>query len=420
MTTFKFFFSGLVTTSIFRLVTSSLFGLFNRTIFGLVFSLLLSPIFSFTAFANERHPEEPGSDQVLSPKETWEEVNDGLPRILESFSAKLNPEADYVTLIAKAPKNVMDLRSAENFRRSILAIPITDASDGIGHMMVAWQCHNEEGKLIQGGASMTGEQGSQTINMIKAGWGQTAFLATFSDGSIEGSYATDDVMDEAVQKGMQVAHLTVKVPRKNCQNMLNFLKEFIFAKNQPLYHFGNNLEPLNFEGGGCGSFATALLSKAGVFEKLRPLYWRTLKSSKSLLGGGPEDFKDVILPKNLRDLRRYVNVGHLQGAAWTEENGPEMKVLDPEMLLLTLRTIARQSGVATNGALSERKVTSTWSEAIEGRFENHVEFYPINQIFDRRARAIMEGAIEVTKSWKAQGMKARGVNLGISNGLLVE
>lgn len=387
------------------------------------FILALSFLVSCLAEARGRDHDQgrdEGPAEIPTVEETWQDVNGGLPQVLKSFSAKLNPDFDYVTLIAKAPKHVMDLRSAENFRRSILSIPITDAAENIGHMMVAWQCHDQGGAPLRGGASVTGEQENQTVNMVKAGWGQTSFFATFSDGSVDGSWATDEVLEEAVKNKMQVAHITVRVPRASCQKMVSFLKSYVYHPQQPIYHFGNNLEPLNFEGGGCGSFATAMLSKADIFSEVRPLMWRELRATVSLLGGGDQEIPAVVLPKSLRAIRKKVDVGVLQQTPWTGNDGPALKVLDPEMMLLTLRTIARSAGLPTPGALEERRVTSQWSEIVDGHFENRVEFYPINQVFDRRARAVMEGAQSQLKSWKAQGLKVRSTKLGISDGLLID
>jgi len=343
------------------------------------------------------------------------QFNEGWPTSFKSLAKELSPERDYVTWIIAEPESVMDLRSAENFRTSFMS-SVTD-SKLISHMMIAWSCHDEKGKRLVGGTALTGEDDEQTKKMIMDGWGMTPLYSVFTDGHLDTARGIGMMVTMTSKFKVPLAHVSFEVTREKCQNMLKFFKTFLTHPKKPYTRFGLNLDPMKFEGGGCGSFATALLSKAGVLTSVLPHFWRELRASQYLMGLGlgylPTNV-ELKLPREFGNRFNYVWLGDLQQLPWTANDGPLIRLVDPEMGILSLRQIAldyvhtSKSGVAalqkTGFALREVKGAS--AAAIDERF-------------DSRAARVVNSTRRELSLLRQSGMNVAPVKLGSHWGLLI-
>jgi hypothetical protein len=358
--------------------------------------------------SSDRHEE--------SEKPTrFAQFNRGWHVSFKSLEKKLSSDRDYVTWIIAEPKTAMDLRSAENFRTSFMS-SVTD-SKSISHMMIAWSCHDERGKRLVGGAALTGEDGDQTQKMILGGWGMTPIYAVFGDGHLDTAQGIGMMVGVTSKYKVPVAHVSFEVTRENCQNMLKFFKTFLAHPRKPYTRFGLNLDPLNFEGGGCGSFAAALLSKAGVLTTVIPHFWRGLRASQYLMGMGLGDLpKDVELKLPAEYIGRfnYVWLGDLQLLPWTANDGPLVRLVDPEMGILALRQVALYYANLSKTGVSRLQQTAFAIRKINGS-----SGIAIDDRFDLQAARVTSSTRKELGLLTQSGMKITPVTLGSHWGLLV-
>ena len=305
-------------------------------------SLSVLTVLSLCLISTVRASDEtwrPTDSKVVMPY-----LNSGPSPLQKGLNKFLNPEKDYITWMIEAPKVTMDMRSAEMFRRSF-ATNQSD-SEGISHMMVLWQCHDDNGKIFHGGTSMTGENEDQSKKMLVSGWGMTTFIANFTDGELTDPSELDEYLEDSKEKKIQVAPITFEVKRENCKNMLTFIQKFIDHPNHPATRFGGaNARPLKFQGGGCGSFASALVQTAGIMPSIHQYFWRRLTASQYLMGFDQDlpTHTEVNLPKAFQNKKEtYIWRGKMQMEPWTTEDGPSVEMVDPELGLLVFRTIAKE------------------------------------------------------------------------------
>lgn len=267
----------------------------------------------------------------VQPPRRFAELDAGLPETL--MNLQLSTDRNYFVILKKAPQFPFDFRSPEHMRKTL---PFMDAANmDIGHVMLAWQCRDLSGRLHSGATGQTGEDLHQSEKMLRSGWGLSTLMATFTDGHLNTPEQVESEIGEASEDG-RLRFLAIEVGAEECDRMLSFLRRYADGPENAQTHFGLNLRPALFEGGGCGSFVVTLLEKAGLFKTLLPLVWRTLSLPAHLMGAGTElpPATDVLAvnPKS-----QNVHMMWLGLSTWDQRRngpaGPSLRLVDPEMLI---------------------------------------------------------------------------------------
>lgn len=197
------------------------------------------------------------------------------------------------------------------------------------------------GRPVEGSVGFTGELSHQFKQLTDAGHGLSAFLHTFDDGHLQ----TPELLDMEWDEPKPIHTLAVEVDSSVCRNAVGFVKKFLYADDRPFETFGFTPDPENFEGGGCGSFAISVLNQSKMFGNLPIIsnFWRHLKANPDLFGYGdlhvPED---TVLYDFHKSGTKEVSLVKMFTSNWNG-NGPEIRILDPEMVLLFMRTVYRMN-----------------------------------------------------------------------------
>jgi hypothetical protein len=414
----------------------------------LVLALLLS---ASPTFAKDKPGEDPAKKVAeaqayidrynrelsrLSPQELVSALNTPLPDSHSGLRAAFGRGRSYLLLHAFEPGIPLDFRTANGFRESIEnhnGLLGASGFDDIGHVFVGWSCDSGAGP-VEGMAAMTGERSFQAAKMLKAGWGLTTFLATFTDGHLQppGFLAEyDAVMEENFD-----AHVVaIEVSAEHCERARDFVRAYAEHPAKPARNFGLNLDPRKFEGGGCGSFGAAVLEMSGMFgtSGMASHWWRELRPNPRLLGKGlplPENVSVSPAPGGKRKVApASLFLGFRNSWDNPKKGGGSMKLLDPEMLQLSLKTIYRRlarpisasdprlgSEFLRSEIAKLRKVKKKAPVNLEKSNGSFVEV-PIDRNFDAKARAVVES----TELWiKENNYTARLVRSGKGTAVLME
>jgi hypothetical protein len=250
-----------------------------------------------------------------------------------------------VVWIQVPAEHPLDLRSSEYFRKWFLATPLTEFS--ISHNMVAFTCHTRSGAVVTGATGMTGQNSSQEIGMILGGYGLSVVVSNFMDGHLNPMKEVDeDISLNLKNRGAVFAGFEVSVD--DCENMRNFLHAFVHHPNKPYRRFGLLPNPEKMEGGGCVSFASALLNHAGVLQPVIPHFFRYGRIANYLLGGNLKPIENVeIFPTPwLKGKKRSVSMNLMLGNFWDEDaegfrGFSPVQVMDPEKMLYSLKQFSQ-------------------------------------------------------------------------------
>lgn len=358
----------------------------------------------------------------LTPEETYAAINSGWYDSLESLGKQLRPDRNYIIINLVEPDHAMDMRSAELFRRSFIA-PGGErgfTKPEIGHTLLAWQCRDYVGRMHRGVTGLTGENNQQSLHMFRSGWGLSALASTFTDGALQDARDASDEFAIARKSGNRVWGAIFEVDDSQCGGLYRYLNDFIFHPNQPVKKFGLMPDPAKFEGGGCGSFGTALVQHAHVLpDETLALFRRTLTAPSSLFGWGLKLPEDTIpfLPGIATEASRprKISLLKLVNESWEGSGAKEsLSLIDPELFIFALRTLHRLHFESLRDAKAirasylarypaERIVTSIHSLAQERRSTPILpedplwitERYPIDTNFDEHTKAIEMGL----RSW---------------------
>jgi|GEM_PF-1500573 len=274
-----------------------------------------------------------------------EVLNSGWSSDYTKVRSKLKKGSSYVLLHAWDPGWVMDIRSANGFWSSISNYGLLNLKEfDIGHTWVGWRCSTPEG-VIEGAAGQTGELDSQIMTMLKSGWGLASLKSTFTDGHIQ----PPELLSLAeLYEGSEGLHtLFVEVDSSVCMNAVKFVEKYATHPSKPFKNFGLEPDPIKLQGGGCGSFGISVAQVAGVFGNLSVSshFWRTLTANPKLFGYGRPLPKETtpFLIKGAGTGSKNVPMLDVLISPWSsfEAGVPSLRIMDPEMMLLFLRTIYR-------------------------------------------------------------------------------
>ena len=383
-------------------------------------------------YGDQRGPfrdEDLQSEEMPEEPRDYAELNAGLPmQIDQGLGLKRN--RNYIILLKKNPQYVFDFRTADRLRRSLMIMNTSDMD--IGHAMVAWQCRNARGGMDSGATGQTGEQQNQGMQMLRSGWGLSTFMSSFRDGYLNTPEEAEEVIEEASQAN-RLRFIAFEVSSAECQKMLGWLKTYIKHPKEPQRHFGLNLRPDRFEGGGCGSFAVTMVEQSGLLPKgVTDNVWRTLNVPTHLLGVGSKvpPYTDYYkkIPYN-----QNVFGGSIMSDYWSCRPGwapcHKLRVADPEMIIHLMTSYEKAAaqligrtnvmfGEAGMSLKSKERRVSFIEDTME-RFQNTATQL-IDSRYDRQTLVMEQTAFDDLKRRLSQGSKLRHGRLVNVDGLIVE
>lgn len=279
----------------------------------------------------------------------WDDLlKSGWPDLLSPFKTRFQPGKSYLTLYKKFPRWPIDMRSPDRFKRSVGARELS-GKPSIGHMAIGWSCATANFGRREGFAAQTGEDSGQSYEMLRAGWGMNAVLATFTDGRIQNghniqSYFSNEFVGH-IARGQSPAPyfaLVIEVPSSDCEAVQEFVKSYVLHPAKPWKNFGMRPDPSKFEGAGCGSFASAALERAPSFAPVVESYWRTLSIPKKLFGLRTRVFlPNVAVPFSYAKTaaeERPISPINLMLKNWDSgEEALNLRLVDPELAIYSLR-----------------------------------------------------------------------------------
>lgn len=165
------------------------------------------------------------------------------------------PSASYLDW--SSPSRLARTSVSSTLNKRLFARPTT-----IGHAQFAWQCRAADGTLLSNGASgQSGENNGQSLKALLAGWGMSILELVYTDGVLENSQE----VAERIQKGAranQFAWAGFKVSSEQCLNLASYVNRYVESGNYTNYGFPVN--PLQYEGAGCTSYAHAAVASSGA------------------------------------------------------------------------------------------------------------------------------------------------------------
>ena len=344
--------------------------------------------------------------QSPTPEETLQGIYQPWTGVLASLRQNLDPRRDYVVWIQVPAQHPLDLRSSEYFRRWINATPITEVT--ISHNMVAWRCHNSKGQVVEAATGMTGGNVSQDTQMFLDGYGLSVFFSVFTDGHLNPVSEVDSYITTNLQKRGAVFG-GFEVSPTDCDNMMKFVQDFVHAPNKPYTRFGLLPNPEKMEGGGCVTFASALMNKAGIMQPILPNFYRNIRARRDLMGGNidrkPAQAEAPETPW-LNGVKNVVSPFRLVNTRWERSDIPSvgLKLMDPEKMLYTLKQFGqaylqqfsgkervREADALENSPLKQRYVLSIDTISRPGQ----MDVYPVDDSFDPE----MAGIGHQSRNW---------------------
>ncbi|MGZ3685540.1 MAG: hypothetical protein ACXVCI_16890 [Bdellovibrionota bacterium] len=391
--------------------------------------LLASPAFATTQ-------EDYDTQKAMSPLQIRETVYKPWKGPLLDLKKDLKTDRSYVAWVLVPPHSPIDMRSGNLFKHFYLATPQQDFS--ISHNMILWQCRRKDGTRLEGGMAITGENDYQSKTMLKDGSGLSSLFANFTDGLIEGP---EDVVDEINDEAKVQGHATVafEVSDESCEYMLHFVDAFTLDPNRPYENFSDVKDPEKLEGGGCVTLAGALLRKAGILSNVWPHFNRNFLLNRQLLGGNIPLPPHVTVPEWswLKGRPHSVPLLEVMALNWDgdQEDGEPLTLMDPEMMLYSLRTIAleylktvpaqyraEEEKIFGRSPFGYRKVRSSVGPfiSIKEQYIKSHQLFPINDAYDEQAAETSRD----TKAWLAaelqSGMRMRHTKVKNSPGLIID
>lgn len=162
--------------------------------------------------------------------------------------------------------------------------------DRLGHTMVDITCERPSGAKF---VLLTGQTGSENDReYLEAGWGFKVLDMPFEGGYLQTEGAVKGRLEELAKKGKS-SFFKVLVNGDQCERMAKFYEGYTKAEAQK--HFGVQLRPRYFEGGGCTNFGVTFVEVAGLLTDEHRERWRQKLDIPNTLIGDPPNGKKVSL-----------------------------------------------------------------------------------------------------------------------------
>jgi len=410
-------------------------------------TILLMISVALPVFATEAEEEAEAEafkqkSMKASPDTMMKMINEGWTDLYDHAKTQLRPGKSYVVIHVWDPGHVMDLRSADGFRATLHSVGLINAGDlKIGHTWVSWRCQTDAG-VLEGAAGVTGENSTQTSKMLKGGFGLSAFKSVFTDGYMQWPELLEWNADG--EPG-QLHTIFLQVSDGVCKRTAGFVDTYVRHPNQPRKYFGLEPNPAKFQGAGCGSFGIVAAEQGGVFgdSKLSNHFWRNIRAKGRLFGRGAEvPVATRAYPAANRSSVPLINPvgGDVLTTDWTgtEESDPSLRIMDPELMILSVREIYRQKYgelYRSNGKLAKSFLTRhnpgyayrvfaspDIGETKEMRAYRTERGQSENElVFDGRMDAQAGRVIQATRQWLREGgYKARFTKVGERTAIILD
>lgn len=358
-----------------------------------------------------------------SPSRLVRLINSGWSSSMKPLARGLKSDRSYIALHATEPAMIMDLRTADGFRESFLNQALSEGGDAdIGHVWISWRCHTKKG-IVEGASGQVGNLNNQFMDMVKKGWGLAAFKSHYTDGYLE----TPQIIQMEELRAKEIFHtLVVEVDPAVCGKAMGFVETYVNHPSQPHKHYGLEGNPFQFQGGGCGSFGLAVSEVAGIFgeQKVSENFWRTLIANPDLFGYGLPHRTDVVPYKFQTEGQRKISLTKVLSTNWNGSRAgvdPQLTIMDPEMLLLSMKTIYRlkMDQILKSGGLQLQKL-------FESKKPGNLLNYRITsgqdkKVIDENYDGLAEATVRQTKSWMdANNFQSRVLWIGKNPAVVLE
>ncbi len=380
-----------------------------------------------------------------SGSEIWNRIeNAKWPHILSPIKKQFSAEKSYLVLFEKATFRPMDMRSLNRFKNS-MAVERFLGKSNIGHMTVGWSCAIPSQNLRQEGlTAQTGEDEYQAQEMINKGWGLTSILSTFTDGELQDGAKIQELFLDWIVFSIEKRDdyppflaLAFEVPLEECQKVRTFVYTYINHPNRPYKNFGIAVDPLKYEGGGCGSFAISSLSNSSTWQQLSSSFWRNILIPPGLLGRKiPLELpKNVVLFEDrntsMSEEQLAISKSSFLLANWDTPKGKiPLRFIDPELTLFAITKWAELALTERQDQPLSRNLQNRITKLVRylqfpSHFENHLNAdkdagkHEINEDFDISLLRVKEHVDQQYASLKEQGLTPKLVSLPIGLGVLI-
>lgn len=295
-----------------------------------------------TLMAASPIPASASVGRALAPYE-----RDGWPAALAAI--ELPRGRNYVVVLQVPTVRPFDMRDTDRIRDTLLANMIDapgwlDDKRLLGHSVVAWQCRSGRGV-----AAMTGESDGQGLMMaVGGGWGATPLVSAYLDGKVLRDGASFDRYTKAMARG-EGAIVAFEVAERDCQAMRTFLARFLTHPDRPSRRYGLLLDPMRYEGGGCTSFALALIAHSRIWSGGERATYRRIDLHDGVLGRRTAVPPGVIPYRAAQSAgeEKVVPFGALYLRSWRSGAFVEtIRIVDPELIFAMLVEMRIAAGEA--------------------------------------------------------------------------
>jgi len=266
------------------------------------------------------------------------------PASTEPASEGGEPITGYVEILVNPPFVPQDWSSprrlAVTMAKAAVAIGVADQlhpkikHSSLGHGMIHFSCANPSGSTVDEWSGYSGNFKAEGNDLVvKQKTGLAVLFHKFS-----AHFQESDV----VEKYMEMTRKAKKRPRfirfnvtaRQCAAMtchLNrFKSSFADPEREKNMKYGFTVDPNTYEGGGCTSYATSFIERAGLYHPIFDRWKRHLTVSEAFIG-------ETIEEKGDTDDRRIVRIGKIfgkLGKSWTVDGyaNREMDILDPQLM----------------------------------------------------------------------------------------
>ncbi len=341
----------------------------------------------------------------------------------------IDDERSYFLLMSFPPKTGLDFRTAEKLKSSLAVAGW--GKTNIGHNMIAWSCKGTDGKWHRAATGFTGENSEQSKDLILSGWGITTFVTVFTDGYLTPTSTAAEIIEKKQAK-TPMRYFGLEISASQCDAVVGFTKKF--AKSKGATQFGLSGDVNKMQGGGCGSFVTAVLEKLNVFNKVTPYYWKKFKLPNRLMGMGDEIPVDTSIPESflMSDADKKISFNRLINSTWmmtiSDVSDYSLTVVDPAMVLYMIKSMDEANYALLDAKYVEKftKQNTLYVQRLEeDMYSDHptqkgAVYEKITANFDHRTKAIGPASVNIIKSLHKQGLEPRVSAIGKSLGLIYE
>jgi len=350
-------------------------------------------------------------------------LNQGWPDSYQSLEKHLHPQKSYLVFLSKTPLASMDFRSADQLRRSILATPDSSRED-IGHNLFGWSCPRTRRGPQKGFASQSGEHQSQGHAMLKSGWGLTMMFSSFLDGNLFNPSENNSrtILPYLDKDPFRLFTMILEVSDQECESTAEFMHKYT-SRNPatglyPFQRFGFLEDPHQLEGGGCGSVAVAAVQHGNFFGEVEKHFHRVVALPIRFMGRPLQLNIPHVDPLVFDEVPpgREVSLMKLVSFEWKEsEPTKDLPVIDPEMILLFMRTLTQE---LLNEKVSAREISLTQARRYDSQLARKMIYQPkdpqdsestnydmIDSTYDENAYHVVEASRDWYRNKRQQGYK---------------